>query len=69
MEVTVALRQIGTVSVDLRRMCKKTATRQIINGEWYLRCVYLIGMGFGEAGLSLFALKPGDTWNKTEVSY
>ena len=67
--MTVALTQVGTLSVDLKEMCKKNAAREVINGEGYLRCVYLIGMGFGASGLSLFALKPGDTWNRTEVSY
>ena len=50
-------------------MCKRSATRESVNGEWCMRCVYIIGMGFGERGLSLFALRPGDTWNNTEVSY
>ena len=69
LEMTVALRQVGTLSIDLKEMCKKEATREMVNGEWYLRCLYLIGMGFGASGLSLFALRPGDTWNRTEVNY
>lgn len=68
-EMIVALRQVGTLSIDLKEMCKKEATREMINGEWYLRCLYLIGMGFGASGLSLFALRPGDTWSRTEVNY
>ena len=65
-------RRIDTSRNPLRwseRKCKMKATRELIDGEWYLRCVYLIGMGFGASGLSLFALRPGDTWSLTEVSY
>lgn len=65
----LALRQVGTLSVDLKQLCKKTATRENVSGQWVLHCRYLVGMGFGAGGLSLFALSVEDTWGWTEVSY
>ena len=49
------LRQVGTLSVDLKELCKKTATRENVAGQWVFKCRYLVGMGFGAEGLSLFA--------------
>jgi len=63
----VVLGNVGTISVDLKEMCKQTATREEILGEVFMRCRYLVGIGFGVGGLSLFALKIRDTWGRTEV--
>jgi hypothetical protein len=41
------LRQVGTLSVDLKELCKKTATRENIAGQWVLKCRYLVGWDFG----------------------
>ena len=60
---------MGTLSVDLKELCKKTATRENIGGQWVLKCRYLVGMGFSDGGLSLFALSIEDTWGWTETSY
>jgi hypothetical protein len=58
----LVLRQVGTLSVDVKELCKKTATREYIAGEWVLTCRYLVGMGFRAGGLSLFAESIEDTW-------
>jgi hypothetical protein len=65
----LVLRQVDTLSVDVKELCKKTATREYIAGEWVLKCRYLVGMGFRAGGLSLFAESIEDTWGWTEVSY
>jgi len=65
----VVLRQVGTLSIDLKELCKKSVTRENISGQWFLRCQYLVGVGFSAEGLSLFALSVEDTWCWTEVSY
>jgi hypothetical protein len=48
------LGKVGTISVDLKEMCKQTATREEILGEVLTRCRYLVGIGFGVGRLSLF---------------
>jgi hypothetical protein len=59
---------VGTLSVDLKEMCSKTATREYAFGGWFIRCRYKVGMGFGPR-LSFFVLKISDVWNLTEVNY
>ena len=58
-----------TLSVDLKEICKRTATREYIYEGWYMRCRYKVGMGFGANTISLFVLKLSDIWNYTKVNY